>query len=71
MIAIFSIFLLILSIWFTLKIVPAILGFAFSIFLVILQVIGILLFIPVFGLLSFFIVGVFVFLIVKLFSVLI
>ena len=48
-----AILLLVLFIWLTFKIVPAILGFAFSLLLVILQIIGVLLLLPVIGLFCF------------------
>lgn len=59
MITIISILLLILFIWLTFKIVPAILGFAFTVLLAILQVIGVILLLPIFGL-AFFLLDVIV-----------
>ena len=65
----FSIFMLIFIIWLTLKIVPAILGFTFSLLLVILQIVGVLLLLPVIGLFCIVLEVLFILLIVKLFSV--
>lgn len=50
MITIISIMFLLLCIWITFKVVPAILGFTFSVFLAILQIIGIIFLLPIIGL---------------------
>ena len=65
----FSIFMLIFIVWLTLKIVPAILGFTFSLLLVILQIVGVLLLLPVIGLFCFVLEILFILLLVKLLNI--
>ena len=65
----FSIFMLIFIVWLTLKIVPAILGFTFSLILAILQVLLIILLLPVLGILCFLFDAILIFLIITLFKV--
>ena len=65
----FSIFMLIFIVWLTLKIVPAILGFTFSLILAVLQVLLIILLLPVLGILCFLFDAILIFLIITLFKV--
>lgn len=65
----FSIIMLIFIVWLTLKIVPAILGFTFSLILAILQVLLIVLLLPVLGILCFLFDAILIFLIITLFKI--
>lgn len=65
----FSIFMLIFIVWLTLKIVPAIFGFTFSLILAILQVLLIILLLPVLEILCFLFDAILIFLIITLFKV--
>ena len=65
----FSIFMLIFIVWLTLKIVPAILGFTFSLVLAILQVLLIILLLPVLGILCFLFDAILIFIVITLFKV--
>lgn len=65
----FSIFMVIFIVWLTLKIVPAILGFTFSLILAVLQVLLIILLLPVLGILCFLFDAIIIFLIITLFKV--
>ena len=47
----FSIFMFLFIVWVTFKVVPAVLGFTFSVFLALLQVIAIILLLPILGVL--------------------
>ena len=49
MITLLSLCVLILFLKFTLKVLPAIIGFAFSLFLVLLQIVGFILLVPLIG----------------------
>ena len=69
MITMLSILLLILFVWLTLKIVPAILGFTFSLILAVLQVLLIILLLPVLGILCFLFDAFLIFLIITLLKV--
>lgn len=65
----FSIIMLIFIVWLTLKIVPEILGFTFSLILAILQVLLIVLLLPVLGILCFLFDAILIFLIITLFKI--
>ena len=69
MISLFSIIMFLFILWVTFKVVPAILGFTFSLILAILQVFLIFLLLPVFGILCFLFDAVLIFLIITLFKV--
>lgn len=60
-------FLLIL--WATFKVVPAVLGFTFSVFLALLQVVAIILLLPILGVLCFVVDAVIIFLIIVFFKI--
>ena len=65
----FSIFMFLFILWVTFKVVPAVLGFTFSLILAILQVLLIILLLPVLGILCFIFDAILIFLIITLVKV--
>lgn len=64
MITLLGILFLLLIIWSTIKILPAIIGVSFTIFLTLIQIIGIILLLPLVGVLCFMIDAIVIWLII-------
>lgn len=64
MISLFSIIMFLFILWVTFKVMPAILGFTFSVFLALLQVVAIILLLPILGALCLVVDAVLVFIII-------
>ena len=62
----FSIFMFLFIVWVTFKVVPAILGFTFSVFLALLQVVAIIFLLPILGALCLVVDAILVFAIIGL-----